>query len=298
MKIILNSFLMLSVLAFGQNKIDKDRQAIKAMCGCYEVTFQFAETFAYQDGENYKASPNKVSKGLELALLIEDQPGKISIQHLLIVGNDENQQIVKHWRQDWIYQNQDLYTFRGDNNWGYNQLPYNEVTGQWTQKVYQVDDSPRYEGSASWVHIDGRSYWENTTPAPLPRREYSIRNDYNILMRTNHVEINEHGWVHEQDNSKILTKNNTQTKVADEKGYNSYVKVNDNKCSSAQEWWNKNQNYWQLVRNNWSEVFNEKQNLILLSKVDDKPLFSHLFELQDKKATQEEIKKTIASFRK
>ena len=28
-----------------------------------------------------------------------------------------------------------------------------DVRGQWTQKVYQVDDSPRYEGSSTWVHL-------------------------------------------------------------------------------------------------------------------------------------------------
>ena len=49
-----------------------------------------------------------------------------------------------------------------------------DVKKQWTQKVYQVDDSPRYSGSATWVHVDGKRYWQNKTGAPLPRREYSL----------------------------------------------------------------------------------------------------------------------------
>ena len=97
--------------------------------------------------------------------------------------------IVKHWRQDWLFQNTDFYSYNGDNQWKYVTKSKDEVKGQWTQKVYQVDDSPRYEGSATWVHVDGKSYWENTTDAPLPRREYTKRSDYNITVRGNRHEI-------------------------------------------------------------------------------------------------------------
>ena len=44
-----------------------------------------------------------------LKQLIEDSKDKISIQHLLQVGNPTKPHIVKHWRQDWMYQNQDFY---------------------------------------------------------------------------------------------------------------------------------------------------------------------------------------------
>ena len=39
-------------------------------------------------------------------------------------------------------------------------------------KIFQVDDSPRYEGTASWVHVDGKSYWENTTLRHSSARVY------------------------------------------------------------------------------------------------------------------------------
>jgi len=38
----------------------------------------------------------------------------------------------------------------------------------------------------------------------LPRREYSKRSDYNVMMRGNHVEITDEGWLHEQDNEKVI----------------------------------------------------------------------------------------------
>ena len=52
--------------------------------------------------------------------------------------------IIKHWRQDWLYENTNLYEFYKDNTWKFNQLKAKDVKGQWTQKVYQVDDSPRW----------------------------------------------------------------------------------------------------------------------------------------------------------
>lgn len=47
------------------------------MCGCYEIKFNFAETFAYpKDTLNYKASKVKHETALEWAELIDDEPGK------------------------------------------------------------------------------------------------------------------------------------------------------------------------------------------------------------------------------
>ena len=62
----------------------------------------------------------------------------------------------------------------------------------------------RYEGSSTWVHVDGKSLWENITDAPLPRREKTIRDDYNVLKRNNRIEITDFGWEHKQDNFKII----------------------------------------------------------------------------------------------
>ena len=296
-KILIFSFV--SLLAFtmnGQSKKSKDREAIKKMCGCFDVTFNFAETFNYSEDKNYKPSDVKLSKGLEWAELVTDNKDKISIQHLLIVGPKQRQSIVKHWRQDWLYQNTDFYVYNGDNNWKYVSKPRSEVKKQWTQKVFQVDDSPRYEGSGSWVHVDGKSYWENTTTAPLPRREFSKRSDYNVTLRGNRHEITDFGWAHNQDNKKIIRKDNVEDFIlAEEKGYNTYVRVTDERCIKAQQWWAKNKSEWELVRSKWNTVFAAKKDLQLRKSVDKKPLFRFLF-AKDYEFTQENINETIDSF--
>ncbi|MGG5488159.1 DUF6607 family protein [Gaetbulibacter sp. PBL-D1] len=292
-----------TVLAFAfiinlnaQSTKKQDQDAIKSMCGCYEVTFNFAETFEYSGDSTYIPSKVKHDKGLEWVQLVEDDKDKISMQHLLIVGPPNNKMIVKHWRQDWEFENTDLYEYNYDNSWNYVSLPKSDVKGQWTQKVFQVDDSPRYEGSASWVHVDGKSYWENTTSAPLPRREYTKRSDYNVTIRRNRHEIVNNGWIHDQDNDKVIREEGKADVVlAQEKGFNTYVKVEDSKCKAAQDYWKENEAKWAIVRAKWSEVFARHTNLSLEEKVDNKGLFKYLFDEENYK-TAEEINPLIESF--
>ena len=295
LKILPLLILTFSIHVNAQSKKKQDAEAIKKMCGCYEVTFNFAETFNYSKDSLYKPSKTKTDKGLEWAQLVEDDKNKISIQHILQVGNPSKPHIVKHWRQDWLYQNTDFYMFNGDNNWKYLSKPKAEVKGQWTQKVYQVDDSPRYEGSSTWVHVDGKSYWENTTDAPLPRREYTKRSDYNITVRGNRHEITDYGWLHDQDNSKVIREKGTKdVLLAKEKGYNTYVKVDDSRCQAAADWWKENQDKWKLVRTKWSDVYTRNQNLALESKVDNKVLYKYLF--SDDYTKADDINEVIESF--
>ncbi|MFY8009333.1 MAG: DUF6607 family protein [Flavobacterium sp.] len=284
--------LLVSVKTLAQKK--EDEQAIKAMCGCYEIKFNFAETFAYpKDTLNYKASKVKHETALEWAELIDDEPGKKSIQHLLIVGKG---MIVKHWRQDWIFENTKFYDYSGFNNWKHKTLTKEKVKGQWTQKIYEVDDKPRYEGSATWVHVDGRTFWKNSTNAPLPRREYTQRSDYNITKRINEIEIVKNGWIHNQDNDKIIRdEKGTDYLLAQEKGYNTYTKVADSKCEAAQKWWKENQEFWKRVRSKWEAEFSKNNDIKLLAELNGMPLYMHLQKLKPN-ATQDEINKVIDSF--
>nr|WP_315200844.1 DUF6607 family protein [uncultured Flavobacterium sp.] len=285
-----------SLTGFSQDAKKEDINAIKSMCGCYEVKFNFTETFKYpKDSATYKPSATKHETGLEWVELVEDKPNKIVLQHLLIVGTGEND-IVKHWRQDWLYENTDLFSFFKDNSWKFNKLLIKNVKGQWTQKVFQVDDSPRYEGSSSWAHIDGKTYWLNTADAPLPRREHTKRNDYNVLKRRNIHEITATGWNHEQDNQKLVRdKSGKDTLLAEEKGLDIYTKVDDSKCLLAQNWWKNNQELWLKVRSKWEKVYGSNKNLSLQNKVNKKSLFSVLFDLKPT-ATQAEVDAIIDSF--
>lgn len=289
------TLLLFTITITAQTKKEQDQKAIKSMCGCYEVTFNFAETFNYSKDSLYKPSKSKSDKAIEWVQLVKEDNNTISMQHLLQVGRPDKPYIVKHWRQDWIFENTDFYMFNADNKWSYEQKDKNAVKGQWSQKVYQVDDSPRYEGSATWVHVDGKSFWENTTTAPLPRREYTKRSDYNLTMRGNRHEITKEGWIHDQDNDKVIrTTGKEDVVLAKEKGYNTYVKVADERCKASQEWWVVNNNKWKLVRNKWSKVYGKNKDLSLAKKVDNKLLYKYLF--SEDYNTKRKISKIIDAF--
>jgi hypothetical protein len=285
--------LSCATLVSAQQKKQQDRKAIKDMCGCYEVTFAFAETFS--PDANYKFHENHISTGVEWVELVEDKTDKIVLQHLLIVEDSVGRKdVVKHWRQDWLYENTTFYMFDRDNTWKFVELPKEKVKGQWTQKVFQVDDSPRYEGSATWIHADGRHFWENTTDSPLPRREFTTRSDYNVMKRRNRHEITNYGWVHEQDNDKILKSGAESKTIAQEKGWNTYKKIDDTKCQLAQEYWKEKKEFWAIVRQEWNEIFAQNKDLKLEKIIDNKPLFMHLFPLSVSQTSQ--IKPIIKQF--
>ena len=285
-------FVLFASNSNAQSKHKDDINAIKSMCGCFEIDFKFAETFNYSNDSNYIPSKTYNVGALEYAQLVEETENKLVIQHLLVFGGG----VMKHWRQDWLYENNDFMMYNHDNKWTYKNLSDSNVAGQWTQKVYQVDDSPRYEGSASWVHVDGKHYWENTTDAPLPRREHTKRSDYNVSLRTNRHEILENGWVHDQDNKKVVREEDIKDLIlAEEKGINTYNRVDDSKCPAAVEWWNENKDFWSNVRNVWDDIYTLNSDLELHEKVEGKRLYSVLFNM-DTKTSPKKIKKSILKY--
>lgn len=244
-------FLLLLVsftsTANAQTVKEKDKKAIKDFCGCFEIDFDFAETFS--PVKDYKFKDRYHADALELIIPLSETENMISMQHLLIVSDS---MIVKHWRHDWIYENTDLFTYFKDLEWRTKKMPKDAVKGQWTQNVYQVDDSPRYSASGTWIHADGKHYWESSADAPLPRREHTKRKDYNVLRRTNKHEITSYGHLHEEDNAKVVRDESGKDSIlVYEKGWNTYKRVETVRCKAAQDWWEKNQRYWTVVADLW-----------------------------------------------
>src|SRR5690606_25353495 len=121
-----------------------------------KVTFEFAETFS--PNKDYQYHDRKFDSGIEYVFIVEETDTKIALQHILVVNDTF---IVKHWRQDWVYENTEVLTYHKDNEWRKVKLSPEQAKGTWTQKVFQVDDSPRYEGYGTWIHVDGRHFWES-----------------------------------------------------------------------------------------------------------------------------------------
>lgn len=266
------------------NAPQQDRRAILAMTGDYRVTFQFQETVGIEPG--YEFHDPYYSEATEFVEVIEDTGDFISLQHILVLKDKETgeDRVVKHWRQDWKYQDTRLNEFRGNKTWELVTLEPEEVAGKWSQAVYQVDDSPRYEAVGRWTHTGNRSVWESDdTWRPLPRREFSKRSDYQVLVAKNRHTITPEGWVHEQDNYKLVLDDEGQPEkvLAHESGLNVYDRVDDVDFTAGHQYWDQTQAYWQDVREIWADVLGQPGSVTLEAKVDDKRLHQVMFDLAD-----------------
>ena len=262
--------LIFSLSTYAQ--APQDRKIIDKLCGCFEVSFKYAETFA-PSGDYKFHDREEIGGTAELALPIEVSDKKIVIQHLLIVSPTV---VVKHWREEWTYENPVIWKYKGDRTWVKETLPAEQVKGKWTQTVWEVADEPRYQGFSQFVNLDGKIIWQNTTDAPLPRREYTVCDDYNVLKRTNRMNIGDNGYVHEQDNQKIIRSNNSDKLLVEEKGLNTYKKIDEKECTAAKEYWEKNKEYWGKVRKVWADYINTHDVISLKNKIDNKFLHEYL----------------------
>lgn len=253
-----------------------EKNAIRNLCGCFEVTFKYAETFASDTAYQYPKS--YYAKGLEWVVAEEVANGKLVLQHLLVVADT---MIVKHWREDWEYEKESWWAFDKEAVWNKRVITPAAAKGTWTQTVWEVDDAPRYQGSSKWMHNNAMYYWEHTTDAPLPRREYTKRNDYNVMQRRNRIVVDDKGWVHEQDNKKLLRITGApDLLIAEEKGYNVYTRTNVARCKVANDWWASHRVFWHQVRDAWDELLTKKQVVKLHARVGAERLDRSLAQIE------------------
>lgn len=258
-----------------ESKKELDRKIIKSLAGNYGVTFKFAETFA--PDENYEYRDRHFSEAKEMVFILDETEDKISLQHILFVGHHG---VIKHWRQDWIYENRDFWKLVKGHEWEKITLSAEEVKGTWTQKVYQVDDCPRYEGFGTWVHVDGRHFWESTADAALPRREITTRDDYNLLRRHSHIEVFGDGsWLIEQDNEKVLVKeDNTEKLICLERGLERFT-PDAYDVTQTLEWWEERKAFWTDVRLKWADIM---ENFVYIKVNEDEKLYMGQFALAER----------------
>ncbi|MBI1226367.1 MAG: hypothetical protein GC192_14130 [Bacteroidetes bacterium] len=290
------SFLAIVIALTAQT--EAERQAIKQFCGCFEVSFEYTETFPrYED--YHLAAPYKAN-AIEYMVLDEEIPNKLVIQNILVINDTF---FIKHWRQDWEYQPTNTFEFEGNKRWTTANTSPREVQGRWSQEVYEVDDSPRYSAVATWNFNDGKKVWESTADAPLPRREYTKRSDYQILRRHNRLILDEEGWVHEQDNQKIaIDSANQQHIIVEEKGWNTYHRIDPKRCQAAAEFWNERRWFWSQVRAVWNNLL-VKPGSYTLEKMRGSDFLSDELEklstqkFKDETAAREAIQKVIDKYR-
>lgn len=269
------------------NTVNKqDRQAILRLAGEYKVSFRFEDTVSLR--EDYAPSKPYLSQALEVVKVIHNSERKIELQHILVIPpahRGHPPHIMKHWRQVWTYEDPTIYEYKGHNTWERRRLSRNEVAGTWSQAVFQVDDSPRYESFGRWKHNGNHSFWESEeTWRPLPRREANRAKKYQVLVSRNKQTLTPRGWIHEQDSYKLDLKTPTEPVVALERGKNIYQKHTFN-SSPVDAHWEKTKLFWGDVHKVWRDILDKKSRIKLKESFDGRPMWMYVFALAKKAET-------------
>ena len=265
--------------------LERDRRAILAMAGPYRVSFDFLEVVRYDP--QLKPDAPYQSWGTEHVFVAEDRPDFIALQHILVMrmqlegGKVSEPAVVKHWRQEWRYEAETLLAYEGANTWARRPVPAAERRGAWVQSVLQVDDSPRYAARGRWQHAGGVSTWiSDETWRPLPRREFSVRKDYDVLVGTNRHTITAQGWVQEENNLKLALAGRRY--LAREYGVARYERIRDYDFGEGEKYYARSEPFWAEVRAAWRELEQGTGRFTVRAPVDQSQLFIPFFDYADK----------------
>ncbi|MDO7840703.1 DUF6607 family protein [Sphingomonas immobilis] len=230
---------------------DADRASILAMAGTFKVTFDMKETTPWREG--YTPIPAKISGGHEVVRAIVDTGRTIVLQHLLVVTDDAKKTfVIKHWRQDWVYEPATVLTYAGQGTWRLEDVPAAMRAGRWSQTVWQTDDSPRYGGWGQWTEEGGVRRWRsNWTWRPLARRDAVRHPPYDRYLGINRHSPSPAGWIHWQDNIKEGLVDGKLVPFVQESVLNTYVKDSAFDVASADTYWKATKDYWAAVRADW-----------------------------------------------
>ena len=278
----------------GLGAFERDRRAILAMAGPYRVSFDFLEVVRFDPA--LKPDAPYQSWGTEYVFVGEDRGDFIALQHILVTrvrlkdGKISEPAVVRHWRQEWRYQPETLLAYEGANTWARRPVPPEQRRGSWTQSVLQVDDSPRYAARGRWEHGDSFSTWiSDETWRPLPRREFSVRKDYQALAGTNRHTITPGGWVQEENNLKLALSGAGRPRVklpylAREYGVARYERIRDYDFSAGERYFERTEPFWAEVRAAWRGIEQRDGRFTLRAQADQGQLFRPFFEYAGKLA--------------
>ncbi|MNX43084.1 hypothetical protein D3C86_735200 [compost metagenome] len=230
---------------------EQDRQSILAQAGQFRVHFDMRENVSFH--ADYDPMEGKLSGGSEIVRVVYDKGDRISLQHILVMEHEGQAIVIKHWRQDWVYQPETVVAYAGPNHWALTPVAADQRAGAWSQTVWQTDDSPRYGGVGRWTYVNGLSVWtSDPTWRPLARRDAVLNPVYDRYLGTNRHALTPNGWVHIQDNMKMNGRAGGEPiAIVQEDVVNTYDRSTSYSPKAGDDYWAATQDYWAAVRDAW-----------------------------------------------
>ena len=242
----------------GLSAFERDRRAILAMAGIYRVSFDFLEVDSFKAGSSAPAPYQ--SWATEKVYVDRDEPGFISLVHILEMrivaagGAVGEPFVTKHWRQDWRFEPSTIVEYQGRDRWRMRALSQSERAGRSGRRPsIRSTNLPAMPASAAGSTTPSFSTWSSgETWRPLPRREWSVRDDYQVLIGTNRHTVAPTGWTQEENNLKAVL---TPDRVVDprrpfagrEYGFARYERLLPEGFAAADDYYGKTRAFWNRV---------------------------------------------------
>jgi hypothetical protein len=170
--------------------------------------------------------------------------------------------VIKHWRQDWTWEDPVMLRYLGHATWKRERIAPVAVAGCWTQTVYGVGDEPRYSSFGKWEHDQHVSVWSGDQHwRPRPRREKSIRKDYELLEGRHRITITPDGWTLWQNNRKVVVGEDhvvaVNGRISEEIVFERYQRLSDFDWSPGIMTWEQEKEEWVAIRAAWETVLSQ-----------------------------------------
>lgn len=291
MKTLLAVLLLTSSAYAQQDPLKLGQSALHSMAGCYLVDFSYTETESLKAGYSIDRRVYDVNRNQSVKewIYIDDvSPTRLRLQHILFATGLDGQLMagseLKHTGEDWEFQAPFLYDFTAPNTWMVKDLRGTNQ-GQWTRKITNLDDGPRYQCSAPWLATTAYPEWSCAGYAPIPGRETRDmgRKDYDALDRITRVIAYGNSWLERQDNVKMIDRGGApREKLARETGKNWYIRLPDSECQAARDFVAPRHDFWTLTREVWDSVLIGDRSFVELAAAPGRPSrYYEMSELED-----------------
>ena len=123
-------------------------------------------------------------------------------------------------------------------------------------------------------------------------------------MAKNRHTLTPSGWVHEQDNYKLVIEGDERSVIAREVGLNVYQRTTSVDFSKVRSYWAGTSEFWGDVRSSWADLMSAGGAGKLGASGKDKKLYQHMFGLaaealkhpEDREGRKKKIREVMNAF--
>jgi len=284
--------LFLAALGGGasaaEGQLERGRNAILSLAGCYLVDYSYVETESLKpgyvkDSRVYDVNRDKSVKEWITAEALSHR--RIRLQRILFFADPNGVPRagteIRHQSEDWEFDAAFLYDFVAPQTWQVKDL--RSTPRLWTRRVTNLDDGLRYQCAAPWSTDTAYPDWSCRNYAPIPGRESRdmSRSDYNALDRHTRVVAYGNSLLERQDNIKTIHGDAGRIPLARETGKNWYVRLPDAECAAARAFAEPRQAFWTLLRETWDNVLDGRGIFVERTPTGAPPRFVKMFEIEE-----------------